>query len=202
VEALDFLLTEFFLSGGPNRRVVRDVEADQMPEDAGEFVGHGGDSFGCTQSCFPAAEAIAQIILGSPEALGGQAQGQGRPTFDITGFDGDDVSTSDAVVRTEAQPGGEAFGGGKSPDKVRAQFGEENQSGVDLETGNLSEVNAAEAIQFDAGIEGRLVALGFFVLESGRRQGGEVGPGVKSGQALLDLVVALGDEVLVVAPSG
>jgi len=184
VEAIDFLLTEFFFCFGPDRGVVRHLEADQVPEDAGEFVSHGGDGFRGTQSGFPAAETISQIILGAPEALGGQAQSQCGAGFDIAGFDGDDAAAGDAVIGTEAQPGGEGFGGGKALDEVGPQFGEEDQGGVDLETGDLSEVDAGQAVEFGAGVEGGLIALGGFVLESGRRERvlAEIALAVEGGQ--------------------
>jgi len=159
VETADTFEAEFFFGNGPNGRVVGHLEADQVPKDAGEFVGHGGDGFWRSQSCFPAAEAIPQIIFGAPEALGGQTEGQRRPTFDVAGFDGDDVTASDAVVRTEAQPGSKGFGGVETADEVGSQFGEQNQGGIDLEAGDLRQVDAGQAIELSAGVKGRFVAL-------------------------------------------
>ena len=112
----------FFLSGSPNCGVVRLVVFDQVPKDAGEFVGHGGDGFWGTQPGFPAAETIAHIVFAAPEALGRQAECHGCATLNIPRSDRDDSAAGDSVVWTEAQPGGEAFGGGKFGDEVWSQL--------------------------------------------------------------------------------
>lgn len=113
---------------------------------------------------------MTQIILAAPQVLGGQAESHGGAAFDVAGFDGDDPAAGDTVVRAQTQPGGKTFGGGKTGDEVRTQFGEEHEARVDLDAGHLGEVDAAEAIEFGAGVKGRFVALRFFVLEPG---GGE-----------------------------
>ena len=202
LEEFESFLFKFFLCLGPDGGIVRRAILDEVPDNAGEFVGHGGDGFGGAQASFPAAETVAQIVLGVPEALGGQAQGHRRSAFDVAGFDRDDFAAGDAVVRTETQPGGKGFGGGKAGDEVRPQFGEEDQGGVDLEAGHLGEVHAAEPVEFGAGIEVGFVTLRLFVLESG---GGErvlvqIHFTVEAGEQQFDLLVALGDEPLVMAP--
>ena len=137
-----------------------------------------------------------------PETLGSQAQGLSSPTFDIASFDGNDFAAGDAVVGTETQPGAKAFGGGKSGDEIRAQFGEENQGGVDLEAGHLGQIDATKPIEFGAGIEVRFVALRFFVLQSGRRQRVlvQIHFTVEAGEQPLGLLVTLSDELLIMPP--
>ena len=46
-----------------------------------QFVSHGGDGFGSSQSGFPAAVGVAELILGTPEALSVLAQGIGNAAF-------------------------------------------------------------------------------------------------------------------------
>ena len=71
MEVFETFLFEFFFGLGPDGGVVRDAILDEMPEDAGQFVGHGGDGLGCAQAGFEAAETIPQIIW--------NARGFGRP---------------------------------------------------------------------------------------------------------------------------
>ncbi len=101
-----------------------------------------------------------------PEALGGQAQGHGRPALYVASFDGDDFAAGDAVVGTESEPGGKIFGRGKAGDEVGSQFGEKDQRGADLDTGHFRQVHATEPVEFGAGIETRFVALRLFVASS------------------------------------
>ena len=65
----------------PYGRIIGLTESDQVPEDAGQFVGHGGDGFGRAESSFPAAKAISEVVFAVPEALGGQAQRLRDPHF-------------------------------------------------------------------------------------------------------------------------
>ena len=135
-----------------------------MPKDASQLVSHGGDSLGGAQPSFPSSEAVTQIIFAAPEALSRQSQSHGGTALHVTGFDGDDFAAGDAIVRTKAQPRGEAFGGGKAADKVGAQFSKEHEGGVDLDAGHLGEINTTEAVEFGSGSKGRFVALRFFML--------------------------------------
>jgi hypothetical protein len=66
VEALEFFLPHFFLGGSPHGRVVGCAVFDHVPEDSCQFMGHGGDGFGCAQSRLPSPETIAQVIFGAP----------------------------------------------------------------------------------------------------------------------------------------
>ena len=114
---------EFFLVGVsdglvPNGGVVRSAKFEHVPDDACEFMGHGGNGFWRAQPSFPAAEAIPEIVLAVPEALGGEAQGSGRAAIDVTRFDGKDSPAGDAVVGTGSEPGGETFGGGKAGGEI------------------------------------------------------------------------------------
>jgi len=66
MEVFESFLFAFFFGLSPNGRVVRDPVLDEVPDNAGEFVGHGGDGLGGAQASFPAAEAVAQIIFAVP----------------------------------------------------------------------------------------------------------------------------------------
>ena len=202
LEVFESFLFEFFFGLSPDGRVVRDPILDEVPDNAGQFVGHGSDGFWGAQASFPATETVAQIIFAVPEALGGQAQGLRGAGFNVAGFDGDDFAAGDAVVGTKTQPGAKAFGGGKTGDEIGPQFGEEHQGGVDLDAGHLGQVHAAEAIEFSPRVKVRFIALRFFVLESGggKRVLAQIHLAVEAGEQLLDLLVALGDEFLVMPP--
>ena len=200
LEALDFLLAEFFFCGSPDGGVVGLLVFEEVPEDAGQLVGHGGNGFGRAQACFPSAEALTQVIVAAPQTLGCQTQGQGGATLHIAGFNGDDCAAGDTIVWTEAEPGGKAFGGGKTADEVRSQFGEEHQAGVDLDAGHLGEVDSGKAMELSPGIEVGLVALGFVVAEPGRWQWLQIGFAVKAGEGLLEVLIALVNEVLIMPP--
>jgi hypothetical protein len=102
------------------------------------------------------------------EALGGQAESFGDATFDGACGDAEDFATADAIVRANAQPGGEVFGGGEFFGKARPQFGEENQDGWGLKAWDGSEVDAEDAVTFGTGVKARFVALGRAMGGSGR----------------------------------
>ncbi len=142
---------------------------DEVPEDSGQFVGHGGDGFGGAQPGFPSSKAFSQLVFAPPEALGGQPQRHGGAAFDVTGFDGDDFAAGDAIIRTKAQPGGETFSGGKTGDKIRPQFGKKDQGGVDLQAGYLRQVHATKPVEFGAGRKPGFIALGL-AMAGGRRR--------------------------------
>ena len=167
---------EFFLVGMgdglvPNGGVIRGAKLNHVPDDACQFMGHGGDGFWGAEAGFPAAEAIAKIVLAVPEALGGEAQGSGRAAIDVTGFDGKDPAAGDAVVGTGAEPGGETLGGGKAGGEIRSEFGIEHEGGADLDAGDLGEINAVKAIEFGTGIKFGFVALGFLITPARGGQG-------------------------------
>lgn len=173
---------------------------EEVPENAGEFVRHGSDGFGGSQAGFPSAEAFTQIIFAAPEALGGQTQGHGGAVLHVAGFDGDDFAAGDAVVWAKPQPGGEAFGGGEASDKIRSQFGEEDERGVDLESGHLGQIDAAKAMELGAGIKARFVALGFAMAGGRRRQRLRGGLAFKAAEVLFNLLITLADQLLVMLP--
>ncbi|MEO6181559.1 MAG: hypothetical protein ABIP76_00310, partial [Verrucomicrobiota bacterium] len=50
---------QFFFGGRLDGGVVGLVELDHVPDNPGQFMGHGGDGFGCSQPRFPAPEAVA-----------------------------------------------------------------------------------------------------------------------------------------------
>ena len=106
---------EFFLVG-EDGGVIGAAVFDQMMEDAGQFMGGGGDGFRGAETGFHPAEEVAESALAALEALGGHAQGVGGAAFDVAGGDGEDTAAGDAVVRAEAEPGGEVLGTGEALD--------------------------------------------------------------------------------------
>ena len=99
LESFDFLLAFFFFGLGPDGGVVGFLIFEEVPENAGLFVGHGGDGLGGAESGSPASEAVAQIILGIPQRLRPQPQGFGGPTSDVPRFHRQNPHAGDAVVR-------------------------------------------------------------------------------------------------------
>ena len=66
LEEFESFLFEFFFGLSPNGRVARDPVLDEVPDNAGEFAGHGGDGLGGAQASSPAAEAVAHRIFAVP----------------------------------------------------------------------------------------------------------------------------------------
>ena len=102
------------------------------------------------------------------EALGGQTQGFGDAGFDLAGGDAEDFAAADAIVRAEAEPGGEMFGGGKFFGEAGSQFGEEDKNGWGLKAWDGGEVNAQDAVTFGTRVKAGFVALGRAMGGSGR----------------------------------
>ena len=99
------LLEDRFIIGG--------VSSEEVEDDASEFMGGGGDGFGCAEAGAEAAEVIADGGVAFAGAICGHAKGGGGAAFDVTGVSGEDFAAGDAVIRREAEPGAEVFGGGK-----------------------------------------------------------------------------------------
>ena len=55
VEAFELLFLLVFFFFAKDLWVERLLEFDEVPDDAGKFVSHGGDGFGGTEFGFPAA---------------------------------------------------------------------------------------------------------------------------------------------------
>lgn len=117
-EAVEFLLV------GEDGGIIGAAVFDEVMQDAGEFMGRGGDGFRSTEPGFHPAEEVAEGGLAALEALGGHAQGVGGAAFHIAGGDGEDAPACDAVIRAEAEPGGEVLGTGEALD-AGADFAEE-----------------------------------------------------------------------------
>ena len=116
--------------------------------------------------------------------MGGQAEGFGDAGVDLTGGDAEDFAAADAIVRAEAEPGGEMFGGGEFFGEGGTEFGEEDENGWGLEAGDGGEVNAEDAVTFGAGVEAGFVALGGAMggFGCGQGLGLEVDASVPAGQ--------------------
>lgn len=198
----EFFAAQFFFFMAEDFRIERLLELEQVPEDASQFVSHGGDGLGSAQSGFPAAVEIPEIVLSAPEALGSQAEGFGDAGFDIACGGAQNLAAANAVIRTEAQPGSEAFSRIEFMGEVRTQFCEQDQDGGGLETGDGGQVHAQDAVRFGTQIELGFIALGGTMRGFGRRQrlGGQIDAGIQGGQMLLELVIAGGDLPLIMLP--
>ena len=202
LETGEFFSAQFFLLFAEDIGVEGDFKFKEMPEDAGQFVSHGGNRLGSAQFGFPAAVEFSEIVLGVPETLGGQAQGLGDAAFDIAGGRTHDFAAGDAIVWTDTQPGGEVLAGGKLSCEVRAQLGQQQQHGGGLEGGHGGQVDAEETVTFGAGIEAGLVTLGGAMGGPWRGQwlGLHVHARIPGGQLPFDLLIGGGDLQLEMLP--
>ena len=96
-----------------DRFIVGGVSSEEVEDDAGEFMGGGGDSFGGTEASAEASEVIADGGVAFTGAICGHAKGGGGAAFYVTGVSGEDFAAGDAVIGREAEPGREVFGGGE-----------------------------------------------------------------------------------------
>ena len=71
---------------------------DHGVEDAGQFVGGGGDGRFGSELGADAAEPVAQCGLRSMKRLGSHSQGGGEAVADLAGVGGEGASAGDAVV--------------------------------------------------------------------------------------------------------
>ena len=74
-------------------------------DESGQHVGHGGDGFGCAETCSQAAELGSQVSLAAPQSGGGHAQGGGGTVLDMSGAPAEHLAPGNLVVRTQAQEG-------------------------------------------------------------------------------------------------
>src|SRR5580693_4725084 len=79
---------------------------DQVENDSRQFMGSGGDRFGCAEFGSHAPVEITQGALTVVERLGGHTKGGGGPALDLPRPDPQNFTAADVVVRTKAHPGG------------------------------------------------------------------------------------------------
>jgi len=134
------------------------------------------------------------------QRLGSPAKGIGGAVFDLSGFRAFDQTADDAVVGTESHPRGEVFDGGKLR-RIQADLGEDRLHSQGLYAFDLGKIRAADAIEMGAQIEVGMIASRLFPPRSGRRQRRLLGidPRLQTAQIAFDLLVALGDLLLVKA---
>ena len=96
----------------------------------------------------------------------------------------------------------EAYAAFEFVGEVGPQFGEQDQEGGRLETGDGGQVNAQHAVRLGAQIELGFIALGGAMGRFGRRQGmcRHINARIAGGQVLLELEVAGADLILVMLP--
>ena len=85
--------------------IIRGAGGDHVVEDAGEFVGGGGDGLGCAELGAFAAEEVADGGAAAAGGVGGHAQGVGGAGGHLAGARLQLLSAGDAVVRAQAQLG-------------------------------------------------------------------------------------------------
>lgn len=83
---------------------------EQVVDDAGEFVGDGGNGLRSSQLGAHASIVLAERRVATVQGLSGDAQRRGGPVLDHAGFNEKHLAPADAVVGTQAEPGkAEAF---------------------------------------------------------------------------------------------
>ena len=80
-QALELLAFHFGFLFGEDLRVEGLFVFEQMPEDARQFMRHGGDRLGTAQPGFPSTIQVAEVVLRLPQALRRQPQGLGGAAF-------------------------------------------------------------------------------------------------------------------------
>jgi hypothetical protein len=95
--------------------IIRGAGGDHVVEDAGEFVGGGGDGLGCAELGAFAAEEVADGGVAATGGVGGHAQGVGGAGGHLAGARLQLLVAGDAVVRTQARPGAKVLGAFESP---------------------------------------------------------------------------------------
>lgn len=97
----------------------------------GELMGRGRGGFGRSQFAAHAAIEGSEIARTGPQTLRGHAQGTARPILDGPTPGGEDFATTNAVVRTEPEPGRKMLV--RRPfAHVEADFGEDGVDRQDL----------------------------------------------------------------------
>ena len=162
---------------------------EEMINDAGEFVGGGGNGLGGAEPGAHAAKVVAEGGVALAGAVGGHAQGVGGAALHGAGVGREHFAAGDAVIGTKAEPGGKMFRRGKLRE-IAANFCKEGVNVDGAQTRQGGEVDAEDAVQVAAQIELGLAALGFFALaaDGGRRRIG--GLAREGGEVLFDLAVA------------
>jgi len=175
---------------------VRLTEFEEAVDDLGELVGGGGDSLGGAAAGRNAAEESAQGGGGAMQGGGGAAEHDAGAVDDDAGVTFENGATGDAMLRTEAQPGGEVFFGFPFG-HVQADFADDDLGAQDAQARDDSEVDAAHLIERRTHLG---QGVGSFLLAGfGRGQGvlDRINFWFKSGQDIFDGLVTGGDLALV-----
>jgi len=144
-EAAGFSLLVELIVVVKDRFIVGLAGGDEVVDDASELVGGGGDGLRCAEAVARAAVKLAEVGRVAVKGLGGHTQGSSGPVIDLAGFGREDLSATDAIVGTQAEPTGELASVGKGG-KVTA-FGEEGSDGGDLEAGDGREIGSKDAVE-------------------------------------------------------
>src|SRR6516165_2761910 len=60
--------------GSKNAQIETDLMSEQMPDNSGQFVGHGGNGFGGTEFCAQAPVTVSQIAFFMMQSRSSDAQ--------------------------------------------------------------------------------------------------------------------------------
>ena len=156
------VLVEGFVAG-EDSVVVGRAGLEQMIDNTSEFVGGGGDRFGCAEPGAHAPEVVAYSRVTLAGAVRGHAQGVRGAALDGAGVRGEDFAAGDAMIGTQAQPRGKVFRGGKLRE-IAADLGEECVHVDRAQTWQGGQIDAEDAMQVAAQVELRLIALGLLAL--------------------------------------
>ena len=138
---------------GEDGLIVGLAGGDEVVDDASELVGHGGDGLGGSLAVSHAAVEVAEDGLVTVEALSSHPERVGGWTDDFAGSGREDLSASDTVVGTEAEPTGE-IPSGREGGEVRTALGEEGLDGVNFDAGDRCEVDPQDAVVNPSGFAG------------------------------------------------
>ena len=95
---------------------------EQEVDNAGEFMGRGGDGFGSAELGAFAAIEGAEGGVGTNHGGGGLFEGLAGAVISFEGVGTEDFAAGDVVMRGEAEPGSEVFDGGPAG-HIGADFG-------------------------------------------------------------------------------
>ena len=115
-------------------------------DNAGEFVGRGGNGFGGTELSTFAAIVGAEGAVAMTEGLGGDSEGGVGAIFGVLGASREAFTAGDGIVGAEAEPGGEMFDGGPKG-HIEADFSEDGLGSEGIDPINLGQINAGQQVE-------------------------------------------------------
>src|ERR1700756_3007424 len=99
-------------------------------------MGHGGDGFGCTETCSQTAELGSEISLTAPQTGGSHAKGSGCTVWNVSGASVEHLSPGNLIIGAQAQEGSKVGLGGK-PAHVDTNLGDDGLRAHDIDAIDL-----------------------------------------------------------------